>query len=54
MFTIWKKVSDESWEYLEDCTEESAVYPRLEELRLDGNEYRAEKRNGGFATVLGV
>jgi hypothetical protein len=54
MFSIWKKVSDESWEYVEDCSEESAVYPRLEHLRLDGNEYRAEKRYGGFSTVLGV
>jgi hypothetical protein len=54
MFSIWKKVSDESWEYVEDCIEESALYPRLEELRLDGNEYRAEKRDGGFSTVLGV
>jgi hypothetical protein len=54
MFTIWKKVSDESWEYVEDCSEESAVYPRLEQLRLDGNEYRAEKRDGGFSSVLGV
>ena len=54
MFSIWKKVSDESWEYLEDCIEESEVYPRLEQLRLDGNEYRAEKRDGSFATVLGV
>jgi hypothetical protein len=54
MFSIWKKVSEESWEYMEDCIEESALYPRLEELRLDGNEYRAEKRDGGFSTVLGV
>jgi hypothetical protein len=54
MFSIWKKVSEESWEYVEDCIEESAVYPRLEQLRLDGNEYRAEKRDGGFSAVLEV
>ena len=54
MFSIWMKVSEDSGEYVEDCIEESAVYPRLEQLRLDGNEYRAEKRDGGFATVLGV
>jgi hypothetical protein len=54
MVSIWKKVSEESWEYVEDCIEESALYPRLEQLRLDGSEYRAEKRDGGFATVLGV
>jgi len=25
---------------------------RLSELRTDGEEYRAETRNGGFATIL--
>lgn len=53
MITIWKLI-DESWEYVEDCLDEAALYPRLEQLRLDGNEYRAEKRDGGFATVLEV
>jgi len=54
MFSIWKKVSDESWELVEEMQDDLALAQRLIDLRIDGNEYRAEKRNGGFATVLEV
>lgn len=53
MLTIWKKISDESWELVEECSEVLLV-SRLEQLREDGFEYRAEKRDGGFASVLEV
>jgi hypothetical protein len=53
MFSIWKKVSDESWELVEEMQDDLALAQRLEDLRNDGNQYRAEKRTGGFASVLG-
>jgi len=55
MYQIFKKVVDENeyWILVEEFTGDiSGLLPRLEELRADGNEYRAEKRIGGFATVL--
>lgn len=52
MISIWKLI-DNSWEFIE-YSDESTVESRLTDLRLDGNEYRAEKRDGGFASVLGV
>jgi hypothetical protein len=54
MITIWKFVEDNSWELIEEMQDDLALAQRLIELRQDGNEYRAEKRDGGFATVLGV
>jgi hypothetical protein len=54
MFTIWKKVSDESWEFVEEIQDYLAIPQRLIDLRLDGNEYRVEKKDGGFSTVLEV
>lgn len=51
MISIWKLVN-ESWEIVEELQDDLALIQRLIELRQDGNEYRAEKRVGGFATVL--
>jgi hypothetical protein len=52
MFSIWKKVSDESWELVEEMMDDLALAQRLSELRTDGSEYRAEKRDGSSASVL--
>ena len=54
MISIWKKISEDSWEIVEDIQDENILTQRLSDLRQDGNEYRAEKRNGGFASVLEV
>lgn len=51
MNSIWRLVG-ESWELVEELQDDLALAQRLSELRLDGSEYRAEKRDGGFATVL--
>ena len=51
MISIWKLDGD-SWELVEEMQDDLALAQRLSELRLDGYEYRAEKRDGGFATVL--
>ena len=53
MITIWKKVSEESFELVEEFTGDiSGLLPRLEELRADGNEYRAEQRNDCFSLIF--
>jgi len=53
MISIWKLI-DESWQIVEEMQNDLTLVQRLSELRQDGNEYRAEKRIGGFATVLEV
>jgi hypothetical protein len=53
MISIWKLV-DESWQIIEELEDDLALAQRLEDLRNDGNQYRAEKRTGGFASVLEV
>lgn len=53
MITIWKKVSEESFELVEEFNGEiSGLLPRLEELRQDGSEYRAEQRTECFALIF--
>jgi len=54
MITIWKMIDEISWEFVEEITDESLLAQRLSDLRLDGNQYRAEKRDGGFSSILGV
>lgn len=51
MITIWKMVND-AWELVEEMQDDLALAQRLIDLRQDGLEYRAEKRDGSFATVL--
>lgn len=53
MISIWKLKSElNSWELVEELSDDLVLAQRLNELRTDGGEYRAEKRDGGFATVL--
>ena len=54
MISIWKKINEDSWQLVEEMTDDLALAQRMIELRQDGNEYRAEKRNGGFASILEV
>ncbi len=56
MIQIFKKVVDENeyWTLVEEMQDDLALAQRLLELRQDGNQYRAEKRDGGFSSVLGV
>ena len=51
MISVWV-LNNDSWEYVEEMEDDLALAARMIELRLDGKEYRAEKRDGGFATVL--
>lgn len=53
MISIWKLIG-ESWELVEEMQDDLALAQRLNELRQDGGEYRAEKRNGGLSSVLEV
>lgn len=53
MVTIWK-MSGDAWELVEELQDDLALAQRLSELRQDGNEYRAEKRDDFGATILGV
>ncbi len=53
MISIWRLVND-SWEMVEEMEDDLALAQRLIELRQDGNTYRAEKRTGGFSSVLEV
>ena len=52
MITIWKKEDEMNWQLIEEMEDDLALADRLIQLRQDGNEYRAEKRDGGFASVL--
>lgn len=54
MFTIWKMISPENWELIEELQDDLALAQRLAELRQDGSTYQAEKKDGGFSTVLEV
>jgi len=54
MITIWKKEDEMNWKLIEEMEDDLVLADRLIQLRQDGNEYRAEKREGGFSSVLGV
>ena len=51
MFSIWKMVND-AWELVEEMQDDLALAQRLADLRLDGNEYRAEMKNDFGSTIL--
>ena len=53
MISIWK-LENNSWQLIEEMQDDLALAQRIGELRQDGGEYRAEKRDGGFASVLEV
>jgi hypothetical protein len=54
MYQIFKKVVDENeyWTLVEEMQDDLVLAQRLLELRQDGNEYVAEKRDGCFSSVL--
>jgi hypothetical protein len=55
MITIWIKQDEMNWTLVEEfpgSMEELAA--RLESLRADGNEYRAERRDQTISEILGV
>lgn len=55
MISIWKLEPElNSWMLIDELSDDLALAQRMSELREDGGEYRAEKRDGGFATVLEV
>jgi len=53
MISIWK-LNNDSWELIEEMQDDLALAQRINELRQDGGEYRAEKRDGGFSSILEV
>jgi hypothetical protein len=53
MITIWRLEND-SWILIEENIEESELLTALEDLRLDGNEYRAELRTESSSSILEV
>jgi hypothetical protein len=52
MITIWKKIDDVTWEFVENFSG-SSLAARLAELRIDNNEYRAEETIVGGSEILG-
>jgi hypothetical protein len=56
MFQVFKKKTDsndnESWELVESMEDDLALAQRLIDLRIDGSEYRAEKKEGSTSTIL--
>ena len=53
MISIWK-LENNSWVLIEELSDDLVLADRINQLRQDGGEYRAEKREGGFASVLEV
>lgn len=51
MISIWKKVG-ESWELVEELQDDLALAARINELRSDGGEYQAEKKNELGSQIL--
>ena len=52
MIQIFKKTEDESYQLIEEMQDDLALAQRLIDLRMDGSEYRAEKKEGSVSTVL--
>ena len=53
IFTIWKLEND-SWILVQEVETMEELLSTIEDLRLDGNEYRAENGDGGFSSILEV
>ena len=53
MITIWKLEND-SWFLVEEGESMEELLLAIEELRLDGSEYRAEIRIESTTQILGV
>lgn len=51
MITIWK-LEEDSWILIETLEDWANLVSRLQELRADGSEYRAELRVESNSTIL--
>lgn len=54
MISIWKKLDEQDWILIEEMEDDLVLVDRMIQLRQDGNEYRAEKRDGSLSSVLEV
>ena len=54
MITIWKKQDEQNWVFIEEMETDGLLIDRLIALRTDGNEYRAENRDGFVSQILEV
>ena len=56
MIQIFKKVTDQNeyWTLIEELEDDLALAQRMSELRQDGQEYKAEQKDGGLTTVMEV
>lgn len=54
MIQIIKKIDENMWQVLEEVQDESLLTQRLLDLRQDGGEYKAEKRDGSMSSILDV
>lgn len=56
MIQIFKKVIDQNeyWTLVDELSDDLALAQRMMELRQDGEEYRAEKKDGCFHSILEV
>lgn len=52
MITIWKQVTPESWELVEELQDDLALAQRILELRAQGEQARAEKKNELGSEIL--
>lgn len=53
MITIWK-LENESWILIQEVEDMAELLSTIEDLRLDGNEYRAELRIESTSQILEV
>lgn len=54
MIQIFKKVDEMNWQLIEEMQDDLALAQRLLDLRKDGSEYRAEKKDGSVSSILDV
>ena len=52
MIQIFKKIDENNFQLVEEMQDDLALAQRLIDLRKDGSEYRAEKKEGSTSTVL--
>lgn len=52
MIQIFKKISEQTWEMVEEMPDESGLAVRLADLRASGGEYRAEKKTSLGSEIL--
>lgn len=51
MFHIFKKSNDE-WEFISSFEELQLAISEIEQLKVDGDEYRIEKKDGSNSEIL--